>query len=58
MIFKTVRDECVRFGGHVDIQVSYKILWLEVPKEASIYAQSTLFLRGAILRQIWTQHHH
>jgi hypothetical protein len=28
MILQTVRNECVRFGGHVDIEVSYKILWL------------------------------
>jgi hypothetical protein len=25
-----VRNECVRFGGHVDIEVRYKILRLEV----------------------------
>jgi hypothetical protein len=25
-----VRNECVRFGGHVDIEVRYKILWLDV----------------------------
>jgi hypothetical protein len=28
-----VRNESVRFGGHVDIEVSYKILQLEVLKE-------------------------
>jgi hypothetical protein len=27
---QTVRNECVRFGGHVDIEVSYKILRLDV----------------------------
>jgi hypothetical protein len=26
MILQTVRNECVRFGGHVDKEVSYKIL--------------------------------
>jgi hypothetical protein len=26
MILQTVRNECARFGGHVDIEVSYKIL--------------------------------
>jgi hypothetical protein len=26
MISQTVRNECLRFGGHVGIQVSYKIL--------------------------------
>jgi hypothetical protein len=25
-----VRDECVRFGGHVDIEVRYKIFQLNV----------------------------
>jgi hypothetical protein len=33
MILQTVRNGCVRFGGHVDIEVSYKILELEVLKE-------------------------
>jgi hypothetical protein len=33
MILQMVRIECVRFGGHVDIEVSYKILWLDVLKE-------------------------
>jgi hypothetical protein len=26
MILQTVKNECVRFGGHVDIEVNYKIL--------------------------------
>jgi hypothetical protein len=30
IILQTVRNECVRFGGHVDIEVGYKILWLNV----------------------------
>ena len=30
MILQAIPNECVRFGGHVDIQVSYKILQLEV----------------------------
>jgi hypothetical protein len=33
MILQTVRNVCVRFGGHVDIEVSYKILRLDVLKE-------------------------
>jgi hypothetical protein len=33
MILQMVRNECVRFGGHVDIEVSYKILRLDVLKE-------------------------
>jgi hypothetical protein len=28
-----VRNECVRFGGHVDIEVNYKILLLDVLKK-------------------------
>jgi hypothetical protein len=30
MILQTVRNECVRFGGHIDIEVRYKILRLDV----------------------------
>jgi hypothetical protein len=26
MILQMVRNECVRFGGHIDVQVNYKIL--------------------------------
>jgi hypothetical protein len=26
MILQMVRNECVRFGGHINIEVSYKIL--------------------------------
>jgi ABC-type phosphate transport system ATPase subunit len=33
MILQMVRNECVRFGGHVDIEVRYKILWLDVLRE-------------------------
>jgi hypothetical protein len=32
MISQMVRNESVRFGRHTKIEVSYKILWLEVPK--------------------------
>jgi hypothetical protein len=31
MISQTVRNECARFGGHVDREVSYMILRLEIP---------------------------
>jgi hypothetical protein len=31
-----VRNDCERFGGHIEIQVSYKILQLEIPKKAPI----------------------
>jgi hypothetical protein len=33
MILQTVRNECIRFAGHVDIEVSYKILWSNVLME-------------------------
>jgi hypothetical protein len=31
-----MRNECVRFGGHVDIEVSYKILRLDVLKRPQV----------------------
>jgi hypothetical protein len=43
MISQTVRNECTRFGGHVDIEVSYKILWLEILNEALILLNSPCF---------------
>jgi hypothetical protein len=43
MISQMVRNECVRFGGHVDIEVSYKILQLEVLKESPILDSSPCF---------------
>jgi hypothetical protein len=43
MILQTVRNECVRFGGHVDIEVSYKIFWLGVLKESPILDTSPCF---------------
>jgi hypothetical protein len=30
---KIVKSGCVRFGGHVEREVSYKILWLDLLKE-------------------------
>jgi hypothetical protein len=30
MILQTVMNECVRFSGHVDIEVRYKVLRLDV----------------------------
>jgi hypothetical protein len=35
-ILQMVRNESVSFGGHVDVQVSYKILWSKIPKKAPI----------------------
>jgi hypothetical protein len=36
MILQTMRNECVRFGGHVDIEVNYKIIQLDVVNETLI----------------------
>jgi hypothetical protein len=33
MILQMVRNECVRFGGYVEIEVNYKILQLDVLKK-------------------------
>jgi hypothetical protein len=41
-----VRNESVRFGRHIDIEVSYKILQLEVPKNVPIYKIHLAFRRG------------
>jgi hypothetical protein len=43
MILQMVRNECVRFGRYVDIQVSYKILRLEVLKDNPILDTSPSF---------------
>jgi hypothetical protein len=54
MILQMVWNECLRFGGHINIQVSYKILWSKVPN----FAQYALLSTGADLRQFWTQRGH
>jgi hypothetical protein len=46
MILQTIWNEWVRFGGHVNIQVSYKILRLEVLKKALICTIQLAFKRG------------
>jgi hypothetical protein len=43
MISQMVRNECVRFGRQVDIQVSYKILRLEILKDNPILDTSSSF---------------
>jgi ABC-type phosphate transport system ATPase subunit len=43
MISQTVRNEYTRFGGHVDIEISYKILQLEILNEALILLNSPCF---------------
>ena len=36
MISQRVWNECIRLGGHINIQVSYKILQLKVQIETPI----------------------
>jgi hypothetical protein len=43
MILQTVKNDCVRFGGHVHIEVSYKILQLKILNEASNLLNSPCF---------------
>jgi hypothetical protein len=38
-----VRNECERFGGHVHIEVSYKILWLDLLKDTPILHNLSYF---------------
>jgi hypothetical protein len=45
MILQTVRIECVRFGTHVGIEISYKILQLEVLKESPVLNTSPCFFQ-------------
>jgi hypothetical protein len=46
MISQMVRNESVRFGKHIDIEISYKILQLEVPKLIPILHYPTCFQKG------------
>jgi hypothetical protein len=41
-----VKNECIRFGGHEDKQVGYKILQLEVPKKSTILHKLPCFQEG------------
>jgi hypothetical protein len=49
MISQMVRNESVRFGRHIDIEVSYKILQLEVPNWFQ-FALSGLLSKGVVWR--------
>jgi hypothetical protein len=46
MISQMVRNESVRFGRHIYIEVSYKILQLEIPKLVLILYYLACFLKG------------
>jgi hypothetical protein len=43
MILQTIRNECAKFGGHVGIEVSYKILCLKILNGALIFLNSPCF---------------
>jgi hypothetical protein len=43
MILQMVKNECVRFGGHVDIEISNKILQLDILIETSILHNLSCF---------------
>jgi ABC-type phosphate transport system ATPase subunit len=43
MILQMVRNEHLRFGGHVDIEVRYKILRLDVLKKTQILHNLSCF---------------
>jgi hypothetical protein len=36
MILQMAKNKCLKFGGHIDIQINYKIIWLEVRKKVPI----------------------
>jgi hypothetical protein len=46
MILQMEWNECVRFGGHINIQVSFNILQLEVLKKALSLHNPTVLKRG------------
>jgi hypothetical protein len=48
MISQMVRNECVKFGKHVDRQINYKILWLKVLDNAQICTIHVAFDRGCL----------
>ena len=45
-ISQMVREESVRFSRHIDIEASYKILYLEVPKLVPILNYLACFQKG------------
>jgi hypothetical protein len=56
MISKMVRNESAIFGRHIDIEVSYKILQLGVPKLVPILHYSACFQKG-LFRGNFEQRH-
>jgi hypothetical protein len=50
MILQMLWDECVRFGGHISIQASYKILQLKAQMKSSILHNVPCFQEGVVLK--------
>jgi hypothetical protein len=48
MILQMVWNECVRYGGHISIQINYKILQLEISKKAPILHNVLCIQQGLI----------
>jgi hypothetical protein len=46
MISQMVKNESVKFGRHIDIEATYKILWLEVRKLVPILHYPAFFQKG------------
>jgi hypothetical protein len=46
MISQMVQNENLSFDRHIDIVVSYKILWLEIPKLVLILHYPACFQKG------------
>jgi hypothetical protein len=46
MISQMARNESVRFGRYIDIEISYKILWLKIPKLVLILHYLACFQKG------------
>jgi hypothetical protein len=46
MILQMVRNDSVRFGRHIGIEVYYKILRLEIPKLVQILHYLACFQKG------------
>jgi hypothetical protein len=52
MILQMVKNGSVRFSGHVDVQVSYKILWSKSTKEGPNCVQYALLSREGCFEAI------
>jgi hypothetical protein len=54
MILQMIRNKTIRFGKHIDIEVSYKIL-VGHTKISSNFALFGLLSKGAVWRQFWAK---